>query len=74
MNRNQTGWRAYVAERLKSCLNAIAFFIVRYLAARRRRIAQDEEFYRKLNAYCRSNNLPLVCSDDWKTAAYSKDR
>ena len=36
--------------------------------ARRRRAAQDREFYRNLDAYCRANNLSPVCEDDWKTA------
>jgi hypothetical protein len=72
MNSNRTAWSA--REVLSSCRTAFTLFIRKCLAARRRRIAQDEEFYRKLNAYCRSNNVPVVCSEDWKTAAYSKDR
>ena len=39
------------------------------MEARRRRIKQDNEFYRSLRAYCRANNLSPVCEDDWKTAA-----
>lgn len=39
----------------------------RRIAARRRRIEHDAEFYRTLNAYCRANNLPPVCEDDWRT-------
>jgi hypothetical protein len=43
----------------------------RLMEARRRRVQQDREFYRILRAYCRANNLPCACADDWKTAAYA---
>jgi len=42
--------------------------------ARKRSIARDQGFYRKLNAYCRAHNRSPICEDDWKTAAYSQDR
>lgn len=72
MNHNHTAWSARAA--LRSCCTALTSFIRKRLKARRRRIERDKEFYRKLNAYCRANNVPAVCSEDWKTAAYSKDR
>ena len=53
---------------------ALASFVRERIEARRRAIARDKEFYRKLNAYCRANNLSAICEDDWKTAAYSQDR
>jgi lipoate synthase len=45
----------------------LASYIRRLIEARRRRIEQDREFYQKLKAYCRNNNLSSVCEDDWKT-------
>jgi hypothetical protein len=42
----------------------------RLLQARQRRNEQEREFYRKLGAYCRANNLSPICEDDWKSAAY----
>jgi hypothetical protein len=42
----------------------------RLLQARKRRNEQESEFYRKLGAYCRANNLSPICEDDWKSAAY----
>jgi hypothetical protein len=45
----------------------LASYIRRLVEARRRRIEQDREFYQKLKAYCRANNLSSVCEDDWKT-------
>src|SRR5262245_9007551 len=72
MNGNHTAWSA--REALRSCRTALASFFRSRLEARRRRIEQDKEFYQKLAAYCRANNLSPICEDDWKTAAYSKDR
>ena len=50
--------------------------LVRYvrglIEARRRRIEHEREFYRNLKAYCRANNLPPICEDDWKITAYDK--
>ena len=43
------------------------------IEARRRRIAEDKEFYRRLGAYCRANHLSPVCEDDWKTGAYTQE-
>jgi hypothetical protein len=74
MNHNQDTPRVRFAAALKSCCIALASFIRKHREARTRRIEQEKEFYRKLAAYCRSNNLPAVCGEDWKTAAYSKDR
>jgi hypothetical protein len=59
---------------LKWCHAAAAAFIRARLQARRRRIEQEKQFYLRFQAYCRANNLPVVCSEDWKTAAYAKDR
>ena len=53
---------------------ALASFVRERIEVRKRSIEQDKKFYRKLNAYCRANNLSAVCEDDWKTAAYSQDR
>lgn len=41
------------------------------LAARRRRIEREREFYLQLTAYCDDNNLSQVCTDDWQTTAYA---
>ena len=53
---------------------SVAAFVAARLQARRRRIEQEKQFYLKFQAYCRTNNLPVVCSEDWKSAAYAKDR
>jgi hypothetical protein len=39
---------------------------------RKRRRAQDEQFYRDLRAFSLANNLPPVCEDDWRVGAESK--
>jgi hypothetical protein len=52
----------------------LAGWLRRLLAARKRKIAREREFYRNLNAYCRANNLSPVCEDDWKVAAHLQDR
>ena len=54
--------------------SALASLLRQRIEARKRSIARDKKFYRKLNAYCRANNLSAICEDDWKTAAYSQDR
>ena len=54
--------------------SALASLIRERIEARKRSIEQEKEFYRKLNAYCRANNLSAICEDDWRTAAYSQDR
>jgi hypothetical protein len=74
MTSNQTIWSRWIAQGLRSGRTAFASFVRQRLEARKRRIERDKEFYVKLAAYCRSNNLPAVCGEDWKTAAYSKDR
>jgi hypothetical protein len=74
MNHNPKTWIVRFTATLKSCRTALASFIRKHCEARTRRIEQEKEFYRKFAAYCRSNNLPAVCAEDWKTAAYSKDR
>jgi hypothetical protein len=51
----------------------LASYIRGRIDARRRRIEHEREFYRKLGAYCRANNLSCVCEDDWKMAAYAKN-
>jgi hypothetical protein len=43
------------------------------VAARKRRREQEQAFYRNLNDYCRAHDLPSICEDDWKTAAYDKN-
>jgi hypothetical protein len=74
MDRNLDSSRAQVATMARTWRTALATFIGARLQARRRRIEQEKEFYRRLQAHCRANNLPAVCGEDWKTAAYSKDR
>jgi thiamine monophosphate synthase len=59
---------------LKSGVSALASLIHQRIEARKRAIEQEREFYRKLNAYCRDNNLSAICEDDWRTAAYAQDR
>jgi len=49
-------------------------FIRARIWARRRRIEQEREFYRKLAAHCRANDLSPICNDDWKSACYMRDR
>lgn len=63
-----------IATGLARCRAMLASGIRARIQARRRRVEQEKEFYQKLAAYCRSNNLPVVCGEDWKSAAYSKDR
>ncbi len=65
---------ARVVETLRSFRTGISSFVRARMLARQRRIEQEKEFYRKLEAYCRANNLSPICEDDWKTAAYAKDR
>jgi len=38
----------------------------RLIAARKRRHEHDREFYRELNEYRRTYDLPLVDPEDWK--------
>jgi hypothetical protein len=54
--------------------SALASLVRERIEARKRSIEHEKEFYRKLGAYCRSNNLSPICEDDWKTAAYSQER
>lgn len=65
---------AAIATGLARCGAMVASRIRARIQARRRRIEQEKEFYLKLAAYCRSNNLPAICAEDWKSAAYTKDR
>jgi hypothetical protein len=51
----------------------LADWLRRLLAARQSRIEHEKQFYRDLRAYCRTNNLSLICEDDWKSAAYGRD-
>jgi hypothetical protein len=74
MYRNPDSSIARLAATLRSYRIALATLIHARLQARRRRIEQEKEFYRRLQAYCRANNLPAVCGEDWKSAAYSQDR
>ena len=41
--------------------------------ARKRKLEQEQAFYRNLSAYCRAHDLSPICEDDWKTAAYDKN-
>jgi hypothetical protein len=43
------------------------------LNAHRRKVEQEEHFYRSLATYCRANNVSPVCEDDWKTTAYIRN-
>lgn len=52
----------------------LACWLRRLIEARRRRIEHEREFYRKLKAYSRANNVSPICEDDWKTAAYDQER
>src|SRR5262245_51986498 len=45
-------------------------WLARLLQGRKRKNEQEREFYRRLGAYCRANNLSPLCEDDWKSAAY----
>jgi hypothetical protein len=65
---------AALVKNFTTCRLALASFVRERIAARKRAIERDKEFYRKLGAYCRANNLSSICEDDWKTAAYSQDR
>ena len=65
---------AAIATGLVRCRAAVASRVRALVEARRQRIECEKEFYRKLAAYCRANNLPMVCGEDWKPAAYSNDR
>jgi hypothetical protein len=51
----------------------LSHWLRRMLQARKHRVEQEREFYRKLGAYCRANNLSPICEDDWKSAAYMKN-
>jgi hypothetical protein len=57
-----------------TCESALVSFVRKRIEARKRSIEREKAFYRKLGAYCRSNNLSPICEDDWKTAAYSQER
>ena len=61
--------RGMITNILATSAAVIAGGVRRYIESRRRRIEQDDEFYRGLRAYCRANNLSPVCEDDWKTVA-----
>jgi hypothetical protein len=74
MDRNLDSSPAHAATAPRTWRTALATFIRTRLRARRHRIEQEKEFYRRLGSHCRANNLPAVCSDDWKTAAYSDER
>jgi hypothetical protein len=74
MDRSLDSSRAHAATTPRTWRAALTTFISVRLQARRRGIEQEKEFYRRLGAYCRTNNLPAVCGDDWKTAAYSDER
>jgi|AAFX01.1.fsa_nt_gi hypothetical protein len=63
---------AALVKNFTKCKLALASFVRARIEARKRSIARDKEFYRKLHAYCRANNLSAICEDDWKTAAYSQ--
>lgn len=65
---------AALAKKLTTRKLALASFVRQRIEARKRASARDKEFYRKLNAYCRANNLSPICEDDWKTSAYSQER
>jgi hypothetical protein len=58
-----------ITNTLATCAAVIAGGVHRCIESRRYRIEQDDEFYRSLRAYCRTNNLSPICEDDWKTAA-----
>jgi hypothetical protein len=45
----------------------------RSLAARKRRLRQECEFYRSYNAYCRASGLVPFWGDDWKAYRYDRD-
>ena len=60
-----------LADMLRTSKLQLASYIHGRIDARRRRIAHERDFYRKLTACCRANNLSYVCEDDWKTAAYA---
>ena len=51
----------------------LAASVRQVVEARKRRLEQEQAFYRELNAYCRSHDLSPICEDDWKTAAYDKN-
>jgi hypothetical protein len=51
----------------------LTHWLRRFLQARKHRTQQEREFYRKLGAYCRANNLSPICEDDWKSAAYIRN-
>jgi hypothetical protein len=74
MNRNKPSSIARLVGALRSYRATLVALVHERIEARTRRIEQDKEFYRKLADYCRANNLSPICEDDWKTAAYSKDR
>jgi hypothetical protein len=51
----------------------LAAIVRNNIEARERRIEHDEKFYRELGAYCRANNLPPVCEDDWRLGSARQD-
>jgi hypothetical protein len=60
----------HVMATLAKSKTLLAGWLRALLEAHRRRIKQEQDFYRNLAAYCRDNDLSPVCEDDWKTAAY----
>ena len=52
----------------------VAGYVRHLIAARKRRLEYEREFYRKLNAYCRANNVSPICEDDRKTLYYDRER
>jgi hypothetical protein len=63
----------HVMVTLTKSKSLLAGWLRRLLEAHRRRIKQEQDFYRNLAAYCRDNDLSPVCEDDWKTAAYIRN-
>jgi hypothetical protein len=60
---------AHIANSMTTVSRKLALRIGRLVEARKRRIEQDDQFYRELRAYCRANNLSPVFEDDWRTWA-----
>jgi len=63
---------AHIANTMTIVSRKLALRIGRLVEARKRRIEQDDQFYRELRAYCRANNLSPVFEDDWRTWAGDK--
>jgi hypothetical protein len=59
---------------LSSCSTMLGSWLRAHMQARRRRIEHEKEFYRQLAVFCRANNLPSLCEDDWKSAQYARER